>query len=78
MTNEAPDLAQEFPELKAKIHELKVSDRHFAKLFDVYHTINKEVHRIEAGIEAVSDQYMEELKKQRLGLKDELFEMIQG
>jgi uncharacterized protein YdcH (DUF465 family) len=70
------DLISELPEFKDKIHDLKMSDNHFAKLFDEYHQVNKEVLRIESEGEPVSDQYFEETKKRRLNLKDELFEML--
>jgi len=34
--------------------------------------------RIEVGVENTSDEYLEELKKKRLALKDELFAMIKA
>jgi uncharacterized protein YdcH (DUF465 family) len=70
------DLISEFPEFKNKIHDLKTSNNHFAKLFDEYHVANKEVVRIESEGEPVSDEYFEETKKRRLKLKDELFQML--
>jgi len=69
---EKHDLAHEFPQYKEKIHDLKINDRHFAKLFDEYHTVDHEVHRIEVGAENSSDFYLEERKKVRLNLKDQL------
>jgi len=69
-------LVNEFPEHKKAIHELKVNNHHFAKLFDEYHVIDKEIHRIEEGVENSSDAYLETQKKKRLHLKDELFNMI--
>jgi len=70
------DLASEFPEFKEKIHDLKTSNNHFAKLFDEYHVINKEILQYESKGEPVSDEYIEETKKSRLQLKDELFEIL--
>ncbi|MFO8023795.1 YdcH family protein [Thiohalophilus sp.] len=78
MLGEKHDLIHEFPEHKERIHELKMNDRHFAKLFDEYHEIEHEVRRIEEGNETPSDEYTEELKMRRLQLKDELFKMIKG
>jgi len=69
-------LVKEFPELRAQIHELKTSDNHFAKLFAEYDEVEHTVHRIEAGAEAASDDRLEELKKQRLNLKDEMFSLL--
>lgn len=71
-------LVKEFPEFKDKIHELKTSDSHFRKLFDEYDEIDKEVLRSEELIETHSDDFVEELKKKRLNLKDQLFEMLKG
>lgn len=70
------DLLHEFPQYKDEIHELKMGDRHFAKLFDEYHEVDHEVHRIEVGAESTSDFYLEDRKKLRLNLKDQLIAMI--
>lgn len=78
MLGEKHDLIHEFPEYKDKIHQLKVSNAQFAKLFDEYHEIEHEVRRIEEGIETTSDDYLEEQKKKRLFLKDQLFEILQS
>lgn len=78
MFGEKHDLIHEFPEHKDRIHELKISDERFAKLFDEYHDVDHEVHRIEEGIETTSDEYLEERKKVRLALKDELLSIIKG
>ena len=76
MENEAHDLISEFPEYREQIHELKTQDNHFRNLFDQYHEVNREVHRIEQGVEAHADEYTEDLKKKRLDLKDQLFDML--
>ena len=78
MPIEKHDLIHELPEYRERIHELKMSDRHFAKIFDEYHEIDHEIHRIEEGIETPSDDYVEELKKKRLQMKDELFSMLKA
>lgn len=77
MLNEKHDLIHELPEHKELIHELKMKNTHFARLFDAYHDTDHEVHRIETGVETTADEYLEQRKKERLSLKDQLFEMIQ-
>lgn len=77
MLGEKHDLIHEFPEYKDKIHELKTNDAHFARLFEEYHEVEHEIRRIEEGIETPSDDYLEERKKLRLNLKDQLLEMLQ-
>ena len=70
------NLIHEFPEYRDAIHELKMSDNHFSRLFDEYHDIDHEIVRIENGAEASSDDYLEDRKKIRLKLKDELFSIL--
>jgi uncharacterized protein YdcH (DUF465 family) len=76
MTLEKHDLIHEMPEAKEAIHHLKTSNNHFAKLFDEYHDEDHAVHRIETGAQNTSDDHLENLKKQRLNLKDQLTGMI--
>jgi uncharacterized protein YdcH (DUF465 family) len=76
MTLEKHDLHHEFPEFEKEIHHLKMNDNHFARLFKDYHEVDQEVHRIEQGVENTSDEYIEQRKKQRLKLKDQLFVML--
>ena len=76
MLTEKHDLIHELPEHRDKIHELKLNNNHFARLFEEYHEVDHEVHRIETGVENTSDDYLEGRKKRRLYLKDELYRMI--
>ena len=78
MFGEKHDLVHELPEFKDRIHQLKLSDPHFSRLFDQYDEIDHEIHRIEQGVETPSDEYTEGLKKQRLKLKDELLAMLKA
>jgi uncharacterized protein YdcH (DUF465 family) len=77
MPIEKHDLLHELPEHKEAIHELKMNNAHFAKLFEEYHATDKEVHRIEENIETPSDNYTHEQKIKRLALKDALLKLIQ-
>jgi hypothetical protein len=70
------DLAHELPEFKEKIHQLKLEDNHFSKLFDEYHKVNSDVLRLEAEDIPVTDEAFESLKKQRLHLKDKLYNIL--
>lgn len=76
MSIEKHDLIHEFPESKDTIHTLKTSDQHFARLFDEYHDLQHEVHRIETEVETTSDEYLDTQKKKRLFLKDQLYAII--
>ena len=72
------DLHHEFPEYNDAIHALKTGNHHFAKLFDEYHRLNKDIRRIEANEEPVTDEALEEMKKLRLRLKDDLHAMLRA
>lgn len=72
MAHTPHELAEDFPEHEEKIHDLKMNDAHFARLADDYHAVNREVHRIETGVEAASQEREEELRKTRMRLKDEI------
>lgn len=75
---EKHDLLHEFPEFKEKIHELKTNNHHFRKLFDEYHEVDHEVHRIEQGTEATTDEVLNNLRMKRVQLKDELYRQLQN
>ncbi|MCC4246240.1 YdcH family protein [Stappia indica] len=76
MSHVPHELHEEFPDKVAALHELKVSNGHFARLADSYHDVNREIHRIETDVTPASDEALEDLKKQRLHLKDEIAAML--
>ena len=76
MPLENHSLINEFPEMRERIHQMKTTDNHFARLFAEYDAADHAVHRIESGAEASEDERLEQLKKQRLSLKDELFGLL--
>lgn len=71
-------LVTEFPEHRDAIHALKVKDNHFSRLMDEYEETDKEIFRMEEGIETPEDAVMNEIKKKRLDLKDQISEMIRA
>lgn len=78
MLGEKHDLIHELPEYKSRIQALKQSDRHFVRLFNLYHEIDQKVRNLEETQSPTSDEFIESLKKERLHLKDELFSIIQN
>jgi len=72
MSHVPHELHEEFPEAADALHTLKTNDAHFARLAEEYHTINRQVHRIETDVEPTSDEVLEDLKKKRLHLKDQI------
>ena len=73
MTVSHHPLLDEFPQLREQLHERKIADRHVARLAEEYEAIDKRIVRVENGVEALPDAALEDLKKQRLLLKDQLY-----
>ncbi len=69
-------LITEFPEHRDAIHALKTGNAHFQRLMDSYEEVDKEVVRMEEGIETPEDATLTLLKKQRLDLKDQIAGML--
>ena len=69
-------LIKDFPELRDKIHALKGSNAHFVKLEREYEEVDKEIVRLESGIEHSSSADLEQKKLRRVTLKDELYAML--
>lgn len=76
MTPEHHDLIHELPELRDRIHELKVSNNHFRKLFDEYHDLTRKIENMESEATPVATQTEEQAKLRRVHLKDELYKML--
>jgi uncharacterized protein YdcH (DUF465 family) len=71
-------LARDFPEHKDKIHQLKLSNSHFARLNEQYEEVDKAVIRLETGLEHASDAGLDAQKQRRVRLKDELYALLQA
>ncbi|ABL71712.1 MULTISPECIES: YdcH family protein [Paracoccus] len=69
---------EEFPNDAARIHELKVSDAHFARLLEEYDEINDQVAGAESRHTPMSEEAEIALRKQRAALKDEIARMLAG
>jgi uncharacterized protein len=78
MSNTPNQLDEDFPDMAERIHALKTSNNHFARLIEEYHELNRDIHRIETRIEPTSEDFEEELKRRRLRLKDEIAQMLAG
>lgn len=76
MLGDHHSLAHEFPEYRERIHELKMADEHFHKLMERYDEVNTKVERLEQEGEPVTDETLEDLKKERLNLKDEIYQHL--
>ena len=70
------DIAHEFPEHQEKIHSLKKTDAHFAKLFTEYDEDNYAIKKYELGGAVITEEALEELKKKRLSAKDQIYQRL--
>lgn len=76
MAHTPHELTEEFPEFAVLMADLRQSDAHFSKLGDRYHTLNRALHRAETDVEPTSDIHMSEMRKERMGLKDEIYKYL--
>ncbi len=76
MSENGHDLHALFPAQREILHTLKLNSAHYRQLADRHHALAQEITRIEAGTEPASDDRLEGLKKQRLGLLDEIAALI--
>lgn len=76
MSHTPHELADDFPGQTDAIHNLKLSNAHFAKLVDEYHETNRAVHRAETGVEPTDSIHETAMRKTRMRLKDEIAHML--
>ena len=76
MSVEHHDLIHEFPQLKDRIHELKICDAHFRRLFDEYHILTRDIEKMEDEVTPVATHTETDAKLRRIHLKDELYRLL--
>lgn len=72
MTHTPHELHDAFPGHADRIHALKEGNAHFARLAEAYHGLNREIHRAETDVEPMGDFALQDLRKRRLVLLDEI------
>lgn len=65
-----------FPEYRELISQLKVKDPNFRHLFSKHNELDQRIKNMEAHIEPASHEDIESLKKKKLLLKDEMYELL--
>ncbi|MBK8197632.1 MAG: YdcH family protein [Acidobacteria bacterium] len=78
MTHVPHRLTDEFPESTERLRALHGADAHFARLADLYETLNRQIHRIETNVEPASEQFETALRRKRLALKDEIYARLKA
>ncbi len=65
-----------FPEFRDLISRLKTEDEHFAHIFDRHNALDQEIKNMEAGVVPADGVTIENLKKEKLHLKDSLYQIL--
>lgn len=66
-----------FPEYRELISKLKQQDAHFARLFDEHNALDDKITGLVNSPVTSGLDEIEELKKEKLQLKDRLYEILQ-
>ena len=67
---------EEFPADGERIHALKISNAHFARLLAEYDEVNDQVAGAESRQTPMSDEAENGLRRKRAALKDEIAQML--
>ena len=65
-----------FPEYRDLITQLKTTNRHFLNLFEKHNELDQRIKNMESGVEPATSLAIEALKKEKLALKDELYQVL--
>lgn len=65
-----------FPEYRELISQLKANDRHFDSLFSKHSELDQRIKQMETHIEPGNHEAIEMLKKKKLRIKDEVYELL--
>ena len=65
-----------FPEYRDQIAQLRANDRHFTRLFDKHNELDHAIKGLEDKHSPVYQTEIETLKKEKLVLKGEIYEML--
>ena len=65
-----------FPEYRELISRLKGKDPHFTKLFERHNQLDQKIQNMETHLEPGTPLEVENLKKEKLLLKDQLYAIL--
>ena len=65
-----------FPEFREQIADLRANDRHFTRVFDKHNELDHEIKNLEDKHSPVYQTEIETLKKEKLALKGEIYEIL--
>ncbi|MDD3935218.1 YdcH family protein [Rhodoferax sp.] len=65
-----------FPEYRDQIAQLKLADLNFVRLFEKHNALDQTIRHMEAHIEPGTHEEIEQLKKEKLLIKDALYNIL--
>ncbi|HEX5697953.1 MAG TPA: YdcH family protein [Rhodoferax sp.] len=65
-----------FPEYRDQITQLKISDLNFVRLFEKHNALDQKIRHMEAHLEPGSHEEIEQLKKEKLLIKDAIYNIL--
>ncbi|KDB05949.1 protein of unknown function DUF465 [Burkholderia sp. lig30] len=65
-----------FPEFRDLISRLKTEDAHFSRLFERHNELDHQINNMETGVTPADNAAIEALKKEKLQLKDALYDVL--
>jgi uncharacterized protein YdcH (DUF465 family) len=69
-------LAIDFPEFAEKIHNLKMENAHFKKLFESYDELDHAIYNVETDTQPKSDDVLNKMRIERVRVKDEIYQFL--
>jgi len=76
MLGETHDILHEFPNLEETIRNLRHNDTQFAGLVEKHDSLDNEIRNLEELNQPIDDFDMEEMKKTRALLKDQIYQYL--
>lgn len=76
MLGETHDILHEFPNLEETIRNLRHNDPEFAGLMEKHDGLDNDIRKLEELNQPIDDLEMEELKKTRALLKDQIYQYL--
>jgi uncharacterized protein YdcH (DUF465 family) len=70
------DIHSEFPDMRDAVEVLRKENARFASLYGSYNRLTGKVENLEEHDMPVSDFTLEDMKKQRVRIKDELYHLL--
>lgn len=70
------NLIEAFPDLANAYHYLKANDNHFKHILQQYEELDNKINHINSEEQPIEQMHFEEIKKQRLILKDQVHQYL--